>query len=309
MTLQEAVKSFPELLLELGDANPDLFVVSQDMGPVGPFGQKYPERALDVGITEQNLIGVAAGLATRGKLVFVYGMAPFVTMRGFEQVRTDLAYNRKNVKLVVYFTGLVGGPWGSTHHAIEDLALMRAIPGMTVLAPADPHETERCLRSAAELVGPVYVRMGAMLPVHQEEYAFKIGRAVPLREGSDATIIATGTMVYQALEAHDKLKARGVEAGVLDMHTIKPLDADAVREAAQKTGRIVTAEEHGIIGGLGSAVAEVLAEAGAGKLARVGVRDTFCTDIASYPELCEIHGLTAAGIEEAVLSLVNGGKR
>ncbi len=309
MTLQEAVKSFPELLLELGDANPGLFVVSQDMGPVGPFGQKYPERALDVGITEQNLIGVAAGLATRGKLVFVYGMAPFVTMRGFEQVRTDLAYNRKNVKLVVYFTGLVGGPWGSTHHAIEDLALMRAIPGMTVLAPADPHETERCLRGAAELVGPVYVRMGAFVPVHQEEYAFEIGRAVPLREGSDATIIATGTMVYQALEAHDKLKARGVQAGVLDMHTIKPLDVDAVREAAQKTSRIVTAEEHGIIGGLGSAVAEVLAEAGVGKLARVGVRDTFCTDIASYPELCEIHGLTAAGIEEAVLSLVDGGKR
>lgn len=307
MTLQAAVKSFPELLLELGEANPDLFVVSQDMGPVGPFAQKYPERALDVGITEQNLIGVAAGLATRGKLVFVYGMAPFVTMRGFEQVRTDLAYNERNVKIATLFGGLVAGAWGSTHHAIEDFALMRAIPGMTVLAPADPHETERCLRAAAELPGPVYIRMGAFVPIHEVDYAFQIGRAVPLREGPDATIVATGTMVRQALEACERLKARGVQADLLDMHTIKPLDAAAVREAAQKTGRIVTAEEHGIIGGLGSAVAEVLAEAGAGRLARVGVQDTFCTEVASYPELCEIHGLTAEGIEQAVLSLLEGG--
>jgi transketolase len=301
------VKSFPDVLLELGEANPDLFVVSQDVGPVGAFSQKYPERALDVGITEQNLVGVAAGLAARGKLVFVYAMAPFVTMRAFEQVRTDLAYNKQNVKIVTIFGGLVAGPWGATHHSIEDIALMRAIPGMTVLVPADPHETERCLRAAAKLTGPVYLRMGAFLPVHEKEYAFQIGRAVPLRPGSDATIVATGTMVRQALEAHDRLKGRGVQAGVLDVHTIKPLDAAAVREAAQRTGHIVTAEEHGVIGGLGSAVAEVLAEAGAGKLARVGVQDTFCTEVASYPELCEMHGLTAAGIEQAVLSLLGGG--
>jgi transketolase len=307
VSLQAAVKSFPDVLLELGEANPDLFVVSQDVGPVGAFSQKYPERALDVGITEQNLVGVAAGLATRGKLVFVYAMAPFVTMRAFEQVRTDLAYNEKNVKIVAIFGGLFAGPWGSTHHAIEDFALMRAIPGMTVLAPADPHETERCLRAAAELPGPVYIRMGAFLPVHEEDYAFQVGRAIPLREGSDATIVATGTMVRQALEAHDRLKERGVQAGVLDMHTIKPLDAAVIREAAQRTGRIVTAEEHGVIGGLGSAVAEVLAEAGVGRLARVGVQDTFCTEIASYPELCEMHGLTAEGIERAVLLLLGGG--
>jgi transketolase len=304
MTLQASVKSFPDILLELAETNPDLYVVSQDMGPVGAFSQKYPQRALDVGITEQNLVGVAAGLATRGKLVFVYGMAPFVTMRAFEQVRTDLAYNEKNVKIVVYFGGLVAGPWGSTHHAIEDFALMRAIPGMTVMAPADAVETERCLRAAAALTGPAYIRMGAFLPVHEEDYAFQVGRAVPLRNGSDATIVATGTMVRPALDAHDALKARGVQAAVLDMHTIKPVDGDAVREAAKKTGRIVTAEEHGIIGGLGSAVAEVLAEAGTGRLARVGVRDTFCTEVASYPELMEMQGLTAEGIEKAVMSLV-----
>jgi transketolase len=307
VSLEPAAKSFPEVVLELGEANPDLFVVSQDIGPVGPFSQKYPERALDVGITEQNLVGVAAGLAARGKLVFAYGMAPFVTMRAFEQVRTDLAYNDKNVKIVTLFGGLFAGPWGSTHHALEDFALMRAIPHMTVLSPADPHDTERCLRAAAEMAGPVYIRMGAFLPVHEQEYAFEIGRAIPLREGSDVTVIATGTMVRPALEAHDKLKARGVQAGVLDMHTIKPLDADAVREAARRTGRIVTAEEHSVIGGLGSAVAEVLAEAGAGRLARVGVRDTFCSEVASYPELCEMHGLTADGIEQAALSLLEAG--
>lgn len=307
MSLYDDVKSFPALMLEIGEANPDLFVVSQDMGPIGPFTERFPERAIDVGITEQNLIGIAAGLATRGKLPFVYAMAPFVTMRGFEQVRTDLGYNEKGVKIAAVFGGLAAGPWGSTHHAIEDLALMRTIPGMTVLVPADLHETEHAVRGAAQRPGPVYIRMGAYVPVHETDYDFAIGRAVPLREGSDAAIVATGTMVKPALEAHDRLKEQGVQARVLDMHTIKPLDAAAVRKAAEETGRIVTVEEHSVIGGLGTAVAEVLAEAGVGRLARVGVQDTFCTEVASYPELCAIHGLTAEGIERAVLSLLDGG--
>jgi transketolase len=304
--MYDDVKSFPALLLELGEANPDLFVVSQDMGSVGPFAEAYPERALDLGITEQNLVGVAAGLATRGKVVFVYGMAPFVTMRAFEQVRTDLAYNDKNVKMFTVFGGLAAGPWGSTHHALEDIALMRTIPGMTVLLPADSHETEQATRAAAALRGPVYVRMGAYVPVHETDYEFRIGQAIPLREGSDAAIIATGTMVRPALEAHDRLKARGVQARVLDMPTIKPLDTAALRAAAQDTGHLVTVEEHSVIGGLGTAVAEVLAETGTGRLARVGVKDTFCTEVASYPELCAMHGLTADGVEQAVLSLLDG---
>ena len=233
-----AAKSFPEVLLELGEASPDVFVVSQDVGPVGAFAQKFPERALDVGITEQNLVGVAAGLAARGKLDFVYAMAPFVTMRAFEQVRTDLAYNEKNVKIFAIFGDLLAGPWGSTHHAIEDFALMRAIPGMTVLAPADPHETESCLRAAAELKGPAYIRMGGFMPVHEEAYAFQIGRAISLRDGSDATIVATGTMVRQAIEAHNRLKERGVQAGVLDMHTIKPLAAGGREVVRERIGRV-----------------------------------------------------------------------
>jgi transketolase len=306
VSLYDDVKSFPALLLELGDANPDLFVVSQDMGSVGPFADTYPERALDLGITEQNLVGVAAGLATRGKVVFVYGIAPFIAMRSFEQIRTDLAYNDKNVKIMVVFGGLAAGPWGSTHHTLEDIALMRTIPGMTVLVPADSHETEHAIRAAAAHPGPVYIRMGAYLPVHETDYEFRIGQAIPLREGADASIVATGTMVHPALEAHDRLEARGVHAGVLDMPTIKPLDAAAIRAAAEETGRIVTVEEHSVIGGLGTAVAEVLAEAGTGRLARVGVKDTFCTEVASYPELCTMHGLTADGIEQAVLSLLDG---
>ena len=306
MSLYDDVKPLPALLLELGEANPDLFVVSQDMGSVGPFVENFPERAIDVGITEQNLIGVAAGIALRGKLVFVYGMAPFVTMRGFEQIRTDLAYNGRSVKILAVFCGLAAGAWGATHHAIEDIALMRAIPGMTVIVPADGHEAEQAIRAAAALPGPVYVRLGAFLPVHDEDYEFRTGRAVTLRAGSDAAIIATGTMVHPALQAHDRLKARGIEARLIDMHTIKPLDVAAVESAADETGRIVTVEEHSIIGGLGAAVAEVIAEKGAGRLARVGIRDTFCTEVASYPELCAIHGLTPENIEATVVSLLGG---
>ena len=303
MSIQDNVKSFFDVLLELGEADPNVFVVSQDMGSVGPFAQRFPERAIDVGITEQNLIGVAAGLAIRGKLPFVYGMAPFVTMRAFEQIRTDLAYNGRNVKILAVFTGLAAGAWGATHHALEDIALMRTIPGMTVIAPADMHETERAVRAAAAHWGPVYLRLGAFLPVHEQEYEFQIGRAITLREGTDAAIIATGNMVWAALQAHESLKQRGVAARVVDMHTVKPLDAEAVRRAAGETKRIVTAEEHSVVGGLGSAVAEALAETGAGRLARVGVCDVFCTEVASYPELCAMHGVTAEGIERAVLSL------
>ncbi|MDI6858553.1 MAG: transketolase C-terminal domain-containing protein [Dehalococcoidia bacterium] len=304
MSIQDNVKSFFEVLLELGEADPNVFVISQDMGSVGPFAQRFPDRAIDVGITEQNLVGVAAGLAIRGKLPFIYGMAPFVTMRAFEQIRTDLAYNGRNVKILAVFTGLAAGAWGATHHALEDIALMRAIPGMTVIAPADMHETERAVRAAAAHPGPVYLRLGAFLPVHEQEYDFEIGRAITLRKGTDAAIIATGNMVWAALQARESLQQRGVAARVIDMHTVKPLDAEAVRKAAAETGRLVTAEEHSVIGGLGSAVAEVLAETGAGRLARVGVRDVFCTEVASYPELCAMHGVTAEGIERAILSLL-----
>ena len=296
--------SSAEVLAELAEQNPNVVLVSQDFGPVGSFTGRFPDRHFDVGISEENLIGVAAGLAHAGKLPFVLGMAPFVSMRGFEQIRDDCAYNRNNVKFIAPFAGLEAGPWGATHHAQEDIALLRTIPGMTILSPADPNEGLRAVRAAAAIDGPVYIRLGFLTPLDGYDAELRVGEAVSMRDGTDATIIATGGCVATALTAHDALKVGGVSAGVLNMHTLKPIDRAAVERAARQTGRVVTVEEHSIIGGLGGAVAEILAELGTGRLQRVGVRDVFCTEVEPYPELLRIHGIDAAGVEAAVRALL-----
>jgi transketolase len=298
-----AALSAAELLGELAEQNPDLVLLTQDLS-MASFAARFPDRYVDVGITEQNLIGVAAGLAHAGKLPFVVAMAPFVSMRGFEQIRDDCAYNRNNVKILAPFAGLEAGPWGATHHAMEDIALMRSIPGMTVLSPADPNECLRAVRAAAAVNGPVYIRLGFLTPIDGYDAEFHIGQAVSLRPGGDVTIIATGGCVSTALAASDTLKADGVSAAVLNMHTLKPLDQAAVERAARGTGRIVTVEEHSIIGGLGGAVAEVIAELGVGHLARVGIRDVFCTEVEPYPELLRIHGLDATAVHAAARMLM-----
>ncbi|MFQ5667169.1 MAG: transketolase family protein [Candidatus Binatia bacterium] len=295
--------SSAEVLAELAAENPDVVLVSQDFGPVGSFTTQFPDRHIDVGISEENLVGVAAGLAHAGKLAFVLAMAPFVSMRGFEQIRDDCAYNRNNVKIIAPFAGLEAGPWGATHHAMEDIALLRSIPGMTVLSPAEPNEALRAVRAAAAVDGPVYIRLGFLTPLDGYDADFRVGQAVTMRDGNDLTCIATGGCVNAALAAQEALQASGVSVRVLNMHTIKPLDRGAVERAAHETGRIVTAEEHSIIGGLGGAVAEVLAELGTGRLARVGIRDVFCTEVEPYPELLRIHALDAAGIESAARQL------
>jgi transketolase len=294
-----------QFLVELGERDPDVVVVTQDL-PVGEFAKRFPERVFDVGISEANLVGVAAGLAHAGRRPFALAMAPFLSMRGFEQIRDDCAYNRKNVKFLAPFAGLEAGPWGATHHAIEDVALLRTVPGMTILSPADPGEAVRAVRAAAELEGPVYVRLGSMSPLEGYDAPFEVGRAVALRDGSDLAILATGGRVAAALEASDRLAARGLRARVLNVHTLKPLDRAAVERCAQETGLLLTVEEHSILGGLGGAVAEVLAELGAGRLARVGVRDVFCTEIAPYSDLLRLHGLDADGVEAAALALARG---
>jgi len=299
-----AAMAATDVLVELAEANPDVVLVSQDFGPMGSFTAQFPARHFDVGISEENLVGVAAGLAHAGKLPFVVAMAPFLSMRGFEQIRDDCAYNRNNVKFLAPFAGLEAGAWGATHHAQEDIALLRTIPGMTVLSPADPNESLRCVRAAAAMDGPVYIRLGFLNPLDGYTAEVRIGEAVTLRDGADLTIIATGGCVASALTAHDALKATGVSARVLNMHTLKPLDQAAVERAARETGRIVTVEEHSVIGGLGGAVAEVLAELGVGRLKRVGIRDVFCTEVEPYPELLRIHGLDAAGIEAAARTLL-----
>jgi transketolase len=243
-------------------------------------------------------------LAHAGKLPFVVAMAPFVSMRSFEQIRDDCGYNRNNVKIIAPFAGLEAGPWGATHHAMEDIALLRTIPGMTILSPADPNEAHRCVRAAAEIDGPVYIRLGFLSGIDGYDAALHVGEAVTMREGADVSLIATGGCVVSALTAHDALKAAGISARVLNMHTLKPLDRAAVERAARETGRLVTVEEHSIIGGLGGAVAEVMAELGKGRLARVGIRDVFCTEVEPYPELLRIHGIDAAGIELAARRLM-----
>lgn len=296
--------SSAEVLAELAEGDQSIVLVSQDFGPVGSFTARFPERHFDVGISEENLIGVAAGLAHAGKVAFALAMAPFVSMRGFEQIRDDCAYNRNNVKIIAPFAGLEAGPWGATHHAIEDIALLRSVPGMTVLSPADPNEAMQMVRAAAAIDGPVYIRLGFLMPIDGYDAPFRVGQAVTLREGSDVTLIATGSSVLPALAAHEMLRADGVSARVVNMHTLKPLDRAAVERAARETGRVVTVEEHSILGGLGGAVAEVMAEIGAGRLARVGVRDVFCTEVASYPDLLHIHGLDADGIVAAARKIV-----
>jgi transketolase len=302
-----AAMSSAAVLTELAEQNADVVLVTQDFGAIGAFTARFPERHFDVGISEENLVGVAAGLAHAGKLPFVIAMAPFVSMRGFEQIRDDCAYNRNNVKILAPFAGLEAGAWGATHHAIEDIALLRSIPGMTVLSPADPDESLRAVRAAAAIDGPVYIRLGFLRSIEGYEAPFEIGHAVTMREGKDVAIFATGGCVASALKAHDALSAEGIAASVVNVHTLKPLDRDAVERAARDVGRIVTVEEHSILGGLGGAVAEVIAELGIGRLSRVGVRDVFCTEIAPYPELLRIHGIDADGIVKTVRELLSEG--
>ncbi len=299
--------SAADVLVELAEANPALMLLTQDFGPIGAFSARFPDRHLDVGISEQNLVGVAAGLAHAGMLPFVLAMAPFLSMRGFEQIRDDCAYNRNDVKFLAPFAGLEAGPWGATHHAIEDIALLRSIPGMTLLSPADPAEALRAVRAAAVTEGPVYIRLGFLTPIEGYDAEFRVGEAVPMRPGRDLTLVATGGSVATALAAREALAGDGISAAVLNVHTVKPLDCAAVERAARATGRLVTVEEHSINGGLGGAVAEVLAELGTGRLARVGVRDVFCTEVAPYPELLRIHGLDAAGVTAAARRLLARG--
>lgn len=297
-----------DVVTELAERDRNVVLVSQDMGPVGSFTASFPERHFDVGITEQNLVGIAAGLAHAGKRSFVLAMAPFLSMRGFEQIRDDCAYNRNDVKFLAPFAGLEAGPWGATHHAMEDIALLRTIPGMTILSPADPAESLRAIRAAAEIPGPVYIRLGFLAPLDGYDAAFHVGKVVTIREGSDVAVFATGGCVQAALTARETLTGAGISTRVVNVHTIKPLDRAAIERAARETRGIVTVEEHSVIGGLGGAVAEVLAEIGTGRLARVGIRDVFCTEVAPYPDLLRIHGIDAAGIEAAARSILSSSR-
>ncbi len=271
------------------------------------FGRQYPKRFFNVGIAEANMIGMAAGLSTMGYIPFVHAFAMFMAGRGYDQIRNSVCYPRLNVKCVGTHAGLSVGEDGATHQCIEDIALMRAIPGMTVVCPADAIETEAAVKALIAYDGPAYLRLGR-LPVEivndHKDYTFTIGKANLLREGTDATIVATGLMVPKALIAADELKTEGISARVINMHTVKPLDTDAVLKAARETGCIVTAEEHSVLGGLGGSVAEAVTGGYPVPVVRVGVNDVFGRS-GNALELLKLYGLTKTEIKNAVKSAVS----
>ena len=292
--------AYGKALVELGEKNPNVLVLDADLAAAtktGAFKKAFPERFFDTGIAEGNMMGVAAGLATTGYTVFASSFAMFSAGRAFEQVRNTIAYPHLNVKIGATHAGISVGEDGASHQCCEDIALMRSIPGMVILNPADDIEARAAVLAAAEHDGPVYMRFGrlAVPRIFDEDYKFEIGKAVTLKEGSDVTIIATGLMVNEAIEAAKTLEAEGISVELINMHTIKPLDKEAVIKAAKKTGCIVTAEEHNVIGGLGDAVCDAVCEEYPVPVVKLGVEDTFGKSGPAV-ELLHIFGLDADNI-------------
>ena len=295
-------ESYGKTLAALGDTY-DFVVLDADLAgatKTSYFKKKFPDRFFDCGIAEGNMMSVAAGIATTGKPVFASSFAMFAAGRAFEQVRNSIGYPHLNVKIGATHAGITVGEDGATHQCLEDFALMRSIPGMTVINPADDVEAAAAIKAALEMNGPVYMRFGRYaVPVLNDnaDYKFEIGKGIQMRDGSDVTIVATGVMVYMALEAAETLAAEGISARVINIHTIKPLDGEILAKAARETGAIVTAEEHNILGGLGSAVAESVAESCPVPVLRVGTEDKYGHS-GKVPPLLEMYGLTPANIAE-----------
>ena len=298
-------ESYGNALKELGAENPNVLVLDADLAgatKTGVFKKAYPDRFFDCGIAEGNMVGIAAGLATTGKIPFCSTFAMFAAGRAFEQVRNSVGYPHLNVKIAATHAGISVGEDGATHQCNEDIALMRTIPGMVVLNPADDVEARAAVKAAAEYEGPVYLRFGGLaVPVFNDEanYKFEIGKGILLREGTDLTIVATGLCVNSALEAAEKLAAEGISAEVINIHTIKPLDEEIILESAKKTGKVVTAEEHSVIGGLGSAVCDVLSEKLPTPVKKIGVYDVF-GESGPAVKLLEKYKLDGAGVYEQI---------
>lgn len=300
--------AYGEALAKLGETNKDIVVLDADLSgstKTAVFGKKFPERFFNIGIAEQDMMGTAAGLAAAGKIPFASTFAIFATGRAWEQVRQSVAYPKANVKIVATHAGITVGEDGASHQSVEDIAVMRVIPNMTVIVPADGVETKKVIETVSDYKGPVYVRLsrGKSPVVLDESYSFEIGKGKVLKDGSDVAIIACGLMVSKALEAAGNLAKEGVSARVINMSSIKPIDAELIVRAAKETGAIVTAEEHSIIGGLGGAVAEVLAENCLIPLKRVGVEDKFGTS-GDADRLMEVYGLTAENIAKAAREVI-----
>ena len=301
--------SYGAALVELGKEHEDLVVLDADLAAAtqtGMFKKEFPERHIDCGIAECNMMGIAAGLATTGKVPFASTFAMFAAGRAYEQLRNSVAYPKLNVKVGATHGGISVGEDGATHQCCEDFALMRAIPGMVVMSPSDDIEAKAMVKAAYEYVGPVYMRFGRLaVPVINDnpDYKFEIGKGVTLREGSDVAIIATGLCVSESLAAAEKLAADGINAKVINIHTIKPIDEDLIVSAAKECGKVVTVEEHSVIGGLGSAVCEVLSRKAPTPVKTIGIQDCF-GESGPAVALLEKYGLDAAGIYKQIKAFI-----
>jgi transketolase len=305
MANKKAIRdAYGEVLLEIGKENKDVVVLDADVASSsksGVFGKEFPDRFFNVGIAEANMAAIAAGLATTGKIPFINTFAAFMVLRAADPARSLIAYTNLNVKLAGTYAGLSDSYDGASHHAIADIAFMRALPNMTVISVADAVETAKATKAAAAYNGPVYLRLSrAEVPIiFDESYEFEIGKGVQLTEGNDVTIVATGYMVTKSLEAAELLKSKGIKARVVNIHTIKPIDKELLIKCAQETGAVVTAEEHNVYGGLGSAVSEVLIKEYPVPMEIIGVEDTF-TESGDYEELLEKYGLSVGNIVSKV---------
>ncbi|PIS28318.1 transketolase [Candidatus Saganbacteria bacterium CG08_land_8_20_14_0_20_45_16] len=301
--------AYGKTLIELGKENPNIVVLDADLAvstKTADFAKEFPDRFFDMGIAEQDMIGTAAGLAASGKIAFASTFAVFGSGRAWDQVRVSVAYTRLNVKIVVTHGGITTGEDGASHQANEDISIIRSLPNMTVVVPCDALETEKLIKAAADFYGPMYIRLGRpKTPVITEDkkYDFKIGQGEIFRPGKDVTIIACGLMVAKALEAAEELANENIDVRVVNMHTIKPIDKDLIIKCAKETGAIVTTEEHSIIGGLGSAVAEVIVENEVVPMGRVGMRDTF-GESGKPDELLVKYGLTTQEIINSVKNVL-----
>ncbi|MFC1511084.1 transketolase family protein [Candidatus Margulisiibacteriota bacterium] len=300
---------YGKTLVELGKENPNIVVLDADLAgstKTSMFAKEFPDRFFNLGVAEQDMIGTAAGLAACGKTVFASTFAVFGSGRAWDQVRMCMAYARLNVKLVVTHSGITTGEDGASHQANEDIAIMRALPNMTVIVPADGIETGKVIREAASFYGPMYIRLSrpkTPLVYKNDKFDFKIGQGVVMRPGRDVTIIACGLMVDKAMAAAEELKKEKIDCRVVNLHTVKPIDKELIIKCAEETGAVVTAEEHSIIGGLGGAVAEVIVENGCVPMVRVGIKDMF-GESGKPDELLIKYGLTPQSIINAVKAVV-----
>ena len=304
---------FGDEIIELGRENSKIYVIDCDIGKsckTQPFAKELPEQYLNVGIAEQNAAGVGAGLATCGKIPFVCTYAAFGSMRMCEQIRQEMCYPVLNVKIACSHGGLTPANDGASHQCIEDIGIMRTLPNMTVVAPGDYYATRKLVREAAKIYGPVYLRFtrDAIPFVYDENEEFEIGKAKQLKSGNDITIIASGSVLHLAVQAAEQLEAEGVSVRLIDMHTIKPLDKEIVRKALEETGAVITVEDHNILNGLGSAVCEVSAEIGKGRVKRMGVQDQF-GESGPYYKLLEKNGVTIELIVDNAKGMISNDRR